>query len=574
MRNKVFMRSTALALCVFTVGYSSFASAQVPSAATGAASAGRVDQQIKTPENDQGVNLSPRIEVKEIKIQDAPAGAEKITFKLDQLQLDGVTVYNSDELKSVYGSKIGQTITLADLYGIAADLTRKYRNDGYILTQIVVPPQTIEGGTAKLQVVEGYVSQVNVQGSDKGIELIQRYADKIKANKGATNVADLERWMLLINDLPGMSARGVLSPSATQTGAADMTVIVERDNWDGLIGIDNYGSRYLGPTQLTAAASANSLLGLNEKITGQVVTTPMNGFKDELSYIGLNYLQPVFDYGTTVELFGSKTLTSPGFDLKEFDVDGRSDLLGVTVRHPFIRSRAMNLTGRATFDYRNVESDNDLEDTRKDRIRAIRAGGRLEAVDTLLGIGYNIADMEISHGVDVFGASQDGDINVSRPDADPGFYKLNAELQRLQRIYGSLNVLLGVTGQYSNYALYSSEEFGVGGISYGRGYDPSEIIGDNGVAGKVELQWTEPYELPYLESYQLFGFYDVGRVWNKDATTSSQKIDSLASAGFGVRMDLPMNINAGAMLAFPLTRAPQTEDKDKARLLFTLSKRF
>ncbi len=572
MRSRFLLRSTALTICAAAVTCAGQSYAQVPDAAVGSASAGRVEQQQIVTPNDSG-DMSPRIEVKEIKIQDAPAGAEKITFTLQNLQLKGVTTYSEEDLKPVYAGKLGQTISLADLYGIAGDLTRKYRNDGYILTQIVVPPQTIEGGTATLQVVEGYVNQVSVQGQDDG-GLIQSYASKIKVNKGATNVKDLERWMLLINDLPGVTARGVLSPSATQTGAADMTVITERDNFDALLGVDNYGSRYLGPTQVTAAASGNSLLGLNEKITAQAVATPMDGLDPELAYIGLNYLQPIFDYGTSFELFGSKTLTSPGFDLKQFDVDGRSDLLGLTVRHPFIRSRALNLTGRATFDYRNVESDNDLEETRKDRIRAIRVGGRLEAVDTLMGLGYNIADVEVSHGVDVFGSSQENASNLTRLEAEPDFYKLNAELQRLQRVYGSVNVLLGITGQVSNSPLYSAEEFGIGGISYGRGYDPSEILGDDGVAGKVELQWTEPYALPYLESYQLFGFYDVGRVWNQDATTSEQKIDSLASAGFGVRMDLPMEINAGALLAFPLTRAPQTEDEDKARLLFTLSKRF
>lgn len=570
MRNKILLRSTALALCAII---SNTAHAQVPDAAVGSASAGRVEQQqIQIP--DQSVNSAPRIEVKEIRIQEAPAGAEKISFVLKNLELQGVTVYSAAELENVYKDKLGQTITLADLYGIAGDLTRKYRNDGYILTQIVVPPQTIEGGTAKLQVVEGYVNQVEVQGSGKGIGLIQTYASKIRTQQGATNVADLERWMLLINDLPGVRARGILSPSPSETGAADMTVVVERDNFEGLLGVDNYGSRYLGPVQLTGAATANSLLGLNEKITGQVVATPMNGLSPELAYVGVNYVQPIFDYGTTFEVFASKSLTTPGFDLKQFDVNGRSDLLGFTLRQPFIRSRELNLTGRAGFDYRNVDSDNDLEETRKDRIRAARIGGRLEAVDTLLGIGYNIADIEVSHGIDTLGASEGDELNVSRPDADPDFYKVNIELQRLQRLANKLNLLVGVIGQKANNPVYSSEEFGVGGIGYGRGYDPSEIIGDDGVAGKIELQWTEPYEISFLESYQLFGFYDVGKVWNQDATTSSQKIDSIASTGFGVRMDLPMDINAGALLAFPLTRAPQTEDEDKARLLFTLSKRF
>ncbi len=573
MRNKFFTRASALVLCAALAGYSSQAFSQVPDTQFGSASAGRADkQQLRLPGDT--LSVSPKIEVRESQIMNAPAGAEKIKFTLNKLVLSGVTVYDEKKLTGVYNDKIGQTITLADLYGIAGDLTRKYRNDGYILTQVVVPPQTIESGTARLQVVEGYVTKVNVQGNDKGIGLVRSYASKIESDKRATNVKDLERWMLLVNDLPGVSARGVLSPSPTEPGAADMTVIVERDAIDGLIGVDNYGSRYLGPTQVTGAVTGNSLLGLNEKITGQVVATPMNGFHEELAYAGVNYQQPIFDYGTVIEAFASKTLTNPGFDLKQFDVRSQSDLLGIGVRHPFIRSRAMNFTGRATFDYRNVDSENNVEEDRKDRIRALRVGGRFEAVDTLLGVGYNVADIEISHGIDVFNSSDTGDSNLSRPAADADFTKMTAELQRLQRITSSVNLLVGVTGQLANDALYSAEEFGVGGISYGRGYDPSEITGDDGIAGKVEVQWTQPYQLPYLESYQLFGFYDAGKVWNTDATTSEGKIDSLASAGFGIRMDLPMQINAGALLAFPLTKTPNTEDEDNARFLFTLSKRF
>ncbi|PZP56812.1 MAG: hypothetical protein DI586_02350, partial [Micavibrio aeruginosavorus] len=86
MRNKFLMRSTALTVCAVTSGWIGNAYAQVPDAALGSASAGRVEQQQIVTPNDSA-NLSPRIEVKEIKIQDAPAGAEKISFTLQNLQL-------------------------------------------------------------------------------------------------------------------------------------------------------------------------------------------------------------------------------------------------------------------------------------------------------------------------------------------------------------------------------------------------------------------------------------------------------------------------------------------------------
>lgn len=567
MKKNLLARGSVIALCTAIACYSTIASAQqVP----GSADAGRVDEQVRMP--DELIQAAPKIEVREIAIKEAPAGAEKITFPINSLSLEGANAYDRQELETVYKEKLGKTVSLADLYGIAGDLTRKYRNDGYILTQVIVPPQTIEGGTARLQVVEGYVSNVTVQGNDTGAELIRNYAARIQSQGRATNVKDLEHWMLLVNDLPGVSARGVLSPSPTQPGAAELTVITERDSLDGVVGIDNYGSRYLGKTQMNAALSGNNLLGLNEKITGQVAATPLDGLDPELAYVGLNYAQPIFGYGTILDLFASKTLTDPGFNLKQFDVDGKSDVLGIGLRHPFYRSRELNFTGRTTFDYRNVDSNNDIEPTRSDRIRTLRVGGRLEAIDSLIGVGYNIADIEIAHGIDILNASQEDDF-VSRPEADPDFYKVNAEFQRLQRLTSSLNLLVGLTGQWANNALYSSEEFGVGGINYGRGYDPSEITGDDGIAGKVEIQWTEPYQLPYFESYQLFGFYDAGKVWNKDATTSDEKNDSLASAGVGVRMNLPMQIDAGAMLALPLTRTPEVED-DSGRVLFTLSKSF
>ena len=156
----------------------------------------------------------------------------------------------------------------------------------------------------------------------------------------------------------------------------------------------------------------------------------------------------------------------------------------------------------------------------------LRLGTRYEFVDTLITAGANTIDLEASKGLNIFGASQEGDANMTRSEGDPQFSKLELDVQRLQRVTGSVNLLLAGRGQWSSNALLSSEEFSIGGINSGRGYDPSEISGDQGLSGKVELQWKEPVALDksFVESYQLFGFYDIGRVWNDDATTPSQKL--------------------------------------------------
>ncbi len=547
---------------------------QVPETQTDIADPGRISEQFRgeiiTP------TVLPEIEVKEMRLRGAPEGAEKIAFKLDRLEIEGVSAYDAKDLRTVYGASLGKNITLADLYVIAADLTRKYRNEGYILTQVVVPPQTIEQGTARLRVVEGYIDKVTVHGeAGKANNLIRHYADNISTNEKALNAKQLERALLLINDLPGVSARSVLSPSQENVGAANLAIFIERDPFDAMISADNYGSRYLGPLQFTGAVSLNNyFFDQNERITLQGAVAPDPDIGDEMSYISMLYEQPIWDHGTTIEAFISATATEPGYDLEQFNVKGNSRFYSVTLRHPFIRTRELNFTGRVLFDWRDVESRNDIETTREDRIRALRFGGKLEFLDTLLGLGVNSIDMEVSQGLNFFGADVKNRDTLSRPNADISFVKMELEMQRLQRLTSSINLLAGVRGQLANDALLSSEEFGVGGLNYGRAYDASEIVGDDGIAGKLELQWNRPVQWNFVQDYQVFGFFDAGRVWNDDATTNKLNRETATSAGFGVRMEFMEETKADLAVAFPLNRDIQTQKDDDPRVYFGLSRRF
>lgn len=540
--------------------------------ATGIADPSRAGQQFEQP--SMTPNVDPDLVSRDQRIQPAPPGAENQKFTLKGINVQGANIYSDSEIQALYAGKVGHTVSLADIYDIAGKLTLKYRNDGYILTQVVVQPN---GGNPTLRVVEGNVANVTIQKSDPDAPInmatVEAYASQLK-NSSALNAKDLERQLLLINDLPGVTARSVLSRSATP-GATDVTIVVDYDPFDGVVSADNFGSRYLGPWQLGAAGTANSWLGMNEAITAQTVIAPQSWY--ELAYGSLGYEMPVGDYGTKVKVFGSATDTDPGYNLKQFDVRGRSYLLNVGATHPIIRSRTENLYGRLNFDWRRVKSSNNIEDTRRDRLSILRAGVRYEFIDTLAGAAANTVDVELSKGLNILGASDKGDNNMTRDAADPQATKLEADVQRLQRITNNVNLLVAGRGQIASNALLSSEEFAVGGVyGFGRGYDPSEVTGDHGIAGKVELQWNDPYKLEpgFIESYQLYGFYDIGRVWNEDATTSSQKRDSVAAVGAGIRFDLPYEVDGGFAVAFPLTREPATANEHDPKFYVNLSKRF
>ena len=380
--------------------------------------------------------------------------------------------------------------------------------------------------------------------------------------------------MLLINDLPGVTARGVLSPSPDKGGAADLNILIQRDPFDGLISVDNYGTRYLGPVQFSGAAAFNSLLGNNERLTAQAVVAPEPGEGFELGYGALGYEQPLLPNGLKMQIDANYTATNPGYTLDEFDVRGYSRYLSAALSYPVLRTRATSLYTTLTFDMRNVNTSNNFEDTRKDRIRALRASTRLEHLDTLFGAGLNVVDVEVSQGLDIMGATTKNDVNKSRAEGEGVFTKLNIEMQRLQRLANRLNLLVGLRGQLSNDALLSSEEFGVGGLGYARGFDPSEIIGDEGIAGKLELQWNMARPVSFTHDNQLFAFYDAGSVWNDDPAAPNLERDTLTSAGFGVRSKIMDYTNMDVTVAFPLNRDVDTQQDRDPRVYFSLSRRF
>src|SRR5262245_44067663 len=100
----------------------------------------------------------PELEVPELRLPGrAPPGAEEMQFTLQNLVIEGSTVYPPATLEALYADRLGQRVSVQKIFEIAAAIETKYREDGYILTRAVVPAQRIEGGIVHIRVVEGYV---------------------------------------------------------------------------------------------------------------------------------------------------------------------------------------------------------------------------------------------------------------------------------------------------------------------------------------------------------------------------------------------------------------------------------
>jgi hemolysin activation/secretion protein len=102
--------------------------------------------------------------------------------------------------------------------------------------------------------------------------------------------------------------------------------------------------------------------------------------------------------------------------------------------------------------------------------------------------------------------------------------------------------------------LLIDEQFSLGGADFGSAYDPSELLGDSGVAGRAELRYSRDGDFQWVPSYQFYTFYDIGTVWNRDAGAGTSDEASLADAGVGLRFNAQIPLSGTFEFAYPLTR--------------------
>jgi len=496
-----------------------------------------------------------------------PDTAQSIHFILSAVHIEGATAFTQSQLSDIYAPSINKEITLTAAYAMAGQITERYRNAGYFLSLAYIPNQSIEGGAVTIRVVEGYIAEIALPKDIAGHEVIKQYISRLIAQKPVKSDA-VERFLLQMNDVPGYAFRSVLSQVASgEEGAEKLTLQATKKDDTGHIRFDNFSSRYLGPNEITTSYSAG-LLPLQQTTISGLTSLPM----DKLRYGALGHTV-VIAPDITLEFNGNVTKAYPGYTLGYLDIDSKATALSLGIDYQWIRQRQENLVVNVALGSRDVVSDFLHIPLTRDHIRSLQAGMTYDTSDRWHG--YNVANAAISRGIAGLGASQKGELNISRADAAPDFTKTELSLSRLQALTQDWSLLASAHGQLASGVLYSSEQFGYGGQDFGRAYDASDITGDHGIAGALELRYGGWGTLQPI-SLQPHIFYDVGTVWNEGI--GAPKRASGASAGFGVNFTTDWRQTGSIGLAWPLTRdiaAPIYGKAQRApRILLQISQEF
>lgn len=482
--------------------------------------------------------------------EQAPAGADRVSLVLSEVRLLGNTVVPTAELVPLWQGQIGKTVTLADLFAIAARISAAYRARGYVLSQAVVRQQELDTSAARvqIQVLEGFIERVRVsEGAPAGLK---DFLGPVQAQRPA-HLATLERQLLLLNELPGVQAMAALK-AGSSTNATDLDLVVQRVPGQGSLAAHNRVSPALGSVRYESDAAINGLFGDFDRHALRLGTSGDWRF-NQLAYaldlpVGIN--------GLRLSAGFSASESEPAVAIANIDTSSRNLYAGLA--YPVVRSRLVNLSVRGQLAAYNNASEAEGVRTSDDRMRVARVGITADLANAMGGI--TLLDLEFSKGLPGLGGSKLDDPLIN--GVQPNFARVSGYAAHLQQLGGSWNLLIAVSAQASGDRLPAAEQFGLGGEVFLRGYDPSEAIGERGHAGKLELRFNAEASSTGLTWYS---FIDSGQVSRKRLGDADQKA-SLTSLGTGIRFSTASGVRGYLEIAKPVKVEVASKQSDRARL--------
>ncbi len=471
-------------------------------------------------------------------------------YDVGAIVVEGLIALSPHDFSDIVQDYSARTVGAGELSALSDRIATRARERGLIFASAVIAPQSLSSGVLRVSVDEGVIDEVRIEGDADPAILSQ--LEPLRDNRPVT-LARLERHVLLAGDISGVRLR---SPRYERVGDRGILIVEARRNrFAGRAELANDGSQPIGPLRARIDFDANGLISPFDEIDFTYSTVPTE--PGELQYLAGRYSVVVSPNGTQLSFGASYSATHPGAYLADRDIFGKSARVSARLRHPLRRSRGFSIWIDGELEFRDLRQDRFGSLARHDRIPVARLGlysraGMLE--------GAIRGGLTLSQGLDILDATQRGDPLASRVDASPDFTVLSGWFAWKRALASSLELALAGRGQLSSTPLLITEDIGLGGNSFLRGYDFSERSGDNGIMGSAELRYDWRNPLGMLRRAELYAFADGGVVGNLEDGRGS---GSLASSGGGIRTDITRNLDLDLELAFPLT-GPRYDTDDKS----------
>ena len=452
-------------------------------------------------------------------------------FWVEGFRITQAIAFSEAELQAQLKGLTQQTLSIKDLNGAAAVITRYYRSRGYFVANAVVPVQEIKDGIVEIKVLEGSLDRLETSSPDANLRLETAVSQSIMRNAlhkdGVLRERDVERGLQMINDLPGIYARATLQPGSSLGTTLLMTQIHEGPLLAGDIGLDNYGMEFTGGNRLNAGVNLNDPSGRGDLASLRVTHTSYT------DYWRLSYSRPFGHDGLKLGVAASGSTFRLCCEFSALNIRGFSDVATLNASYPLTLEIDRRLYASVAFDAKRLVNNSVAGLTNDSRIHLLTLGLNGNRSQ---GLGSGSTNYELFLGL--------GRLNIAAPDyavvfdqetarTAGDFAKLNYSLGRVQSINGQWSLNATFSGQLSANNLPSSEQFVLGGPSGVRAYPQGEASGDEGMVLNLEVRRT------LLPGLSLSVFADHGQIrqhhnpWANWQPVNAPKPNSYRLSGIG-----------------------------------------
>lgn len=487
-------------------------------------------------------------------------------FKLNKIIFKGNTVYNDKQLLKLSGNIIGKDIYLDDVMDYVVTLSRFYQRNGYLTSYAYIEPQEIDTGVVVINIKESRIAAKETSGNRWEKEW---YLKNVVLGRKGLNQGDVFNARTLQGNMKDMNMQAYLKGSAEISKDKNEDTIVKLKVADRLpinldLSWDNFGRDYTGRQRFTAIAGLDNVLGYGDRLYGGAIMS--SGAVGTMA----GYQIPVNKYGTKLSFDYQYAKINLGGPYQGMGINGNASTYGLRLTHPLINTATKNLVASVGVDAVSTKTTGtDMPMALADySLRVLRTG--------LYGMfddryGRTIGSVGVDMGTNALGAS--GNIDNGQQSV---FYKILGSLSRIQRLPKNCLAVARIGGQYSPQSLFASEQMYLGGAYSLRGYQPSELLGDYGVAGTFEIRTPVPglkqvlpkKAKPFADRIKLAAFYDWGYV-NSYNDQYIYATNFLSSVGFGTYINITDAIFVQVGIGIPL--GPKHLSENSGRFYFSVN---
>ena len=475
-----------------------------------------------------------------------------VSVTVSDFRISGATSYPAAQLAELVKPWVGKRLDIAGLNEAAGALTRYYQANGHLLSYAYLPAQRVADGVIELAVLEGRLEGVQiVTAQDVRLrdDVIQAHTDSLTA-PGPLLQADVERKLLLLNDMPGVTARAAFTPGAT-TGGADMVVSVAEDEpLEVRAEINNHGTKSTGEYRTALTLQFRDLFGWGDSTTARGAASN----KGSLVTGSLSTSVPVGGDGWKLGANLSRVQYQLAGSFANLGAVGQADALGFDASYPLRRTADNSIYLKAGFDHKRLRDDQQIVPGSLviKRNDSGDLGGSFDYRDSIGGLSAGSATVTL------------GQLRVAGAQRQE-WHKLAVQLVRQQAISGPWSLYGRLSAQKTGTTLDSSEKLGLGGPGAVRSYASGEASVDHGAVASLELR----YALDFLGGNvvgSLFRDYGGGLV-NRGASGQPGNDPELHATGFGLSWSSG-GLGLNASLAWRGSRLPTTDGSDPRPRLF------